>query len=574
MTSASTALRRSRTGLAALAAAVIAPLALTLSAPAAQADQTYYVPVSKAWTISGRGYGHGHGMSQYGAQGAALKGLSYDKIVDFYYPGTSWTKAKGQVRVLISADTTSDLQVRPRKGLTVRDLTDGASWQLPDKAGVDRWRLTPVTRGTIVQFHKADRWRSWQIPGGRAKFKGAGEFTARGVVTLLVPSGADVTGVRYRGSLRSVPPYPKATVRDTVNVVSMDAYVRGVVPYEMPASWQPAALRAQAVAARTYAAWLRAQNPHRYYQICDTTACQVYGGVAAEQTSSNAAVSATRRQILSYGGKPAFTQFSASSGGWTAAGSVPYLPAERDPYDKFPGNAVHRWSADVSASSLEAAHPEVGSLIELRVTSRDGHGIWGGRVAQIVLEGTKGTAYMTGDDFRWQYDLRSTWFSIAPTPIIERWRELGGAKSAIGRPTTGEYALDDGSAQNFSRGRIFWNAATGARELMGPLLFTYRAYGGPSSHVGWPETGILKAPRKGHKVRLQRGYLYSKPGLGAHVMFGRVLHYWATDEGGPDGSLGYPTSNVRTVRAGQRVDFQHGRITWVSSTGQFRVVKK
>ncbi len=573
MTVASAAPRRSRTGLAALAIAVVAPLALTITGPAAQADQTYYVPVSKTWTISGRGYGHGHGMSQYGAQGAALKGLSYDRIIDFYYPGTTWTKAKGRVRVLISADTTSDLQVRPRKGLTVRDLADGASWPLPDKPGVDRWRLTPIARGTIVQFHKADRWRTWQIPDGRAKFKEAGEFSARGVLTLLVPSGADVTGVRYRGSLRSVPPYPKATVRDTVNVLPMDSYVRGVVPYEMPTSWAPAALRAQAVAARTYAAWLRAQNPHRYYQICDTTACQVYGGVAAEQASSNTAVSATRGQILSYGGKPAFTQFSASSGGWTAAGSVPYLPAERDPYDKFSGNAVHHWSVEVSTSSLEKAHPEVGSLIDVRVTSRDGHGIWGGRVGQVVLDGTSGTAYLTGDDFRWQYDLRSTWFSIAPTPIIERWRELGGAGSSIGRPTTGEYVLDDGSAQNFTKGRIFWNAATGARELMGPLLFTYRAYGGPSSHVGWPETGILKAPRKGHKVRLQRGYLFSKPGLGAHVMFGPVLRYWATDQGGPNGSLGYPTSNVRTVRAGERVDFQHGRITYVASTGQFRVVK-
>ena len=136
----------------------------------------------------------------------------------------------------------------------------------------------------------------------------------------------------------------------------------------MPASWDAAALRAQAVAARTYAAWLRAQNPRRYYQICDTTSCQVYGGVTAEQTSSNDAVTATAGKILTYQGKPAFTQFSSSSGGWTSKGSVPYLPAKKDPYDNIAMNANHSWKVVVSARSLERSHPEIGTLLDLRVT--------------------------------------------------------------------------------------------------------------------------------------------------------------------------------------------------------------
>ena len=314
----------------------------------------------------------------------------------------------------------------------------------------------------------------------------------------------------YRGVLRLVRPYAGSTARDTVNVLSMDQYVQGVVPYEMPSSWEQQALRAQAVAARTYASYQRAQNPRRYWQICDTTSCQVYGGVAAEQVSSNNAVKATAGKVLTYKGKPAFTQFSSSSGGWTSAGSVEYLPAKRDPYDDFPGNAMHSWETQVSATTLENAHPEIGDLVDVRVTKRDGHGQWNGRVLQIVLDGTDGTALMSGDDFRWAFGLRSTWFTIAPTPIIERWRHLGGEKGELGAPKSGEYAYENGSAQDFRHGKIFWFAKTGARDMKGPILKAYRDYGGPSSNIGWPATGMMPAYDDGHKVRLQRGKIYSK----------------------------------------------------------------
>jgi SpoIID/LytB domain protein len=511
-------------------------------------------------------------MSQYGAQGAALQGLNYRQIVDFYYPRTRWATAKGSVRVLISDDYTSDLQVRTRPGLEVRDLADHTAWTLPANDGVDRWRLAARGGATVVQFHDRSGWHRWRVPG-RGRFAGAGEFLARGPLTLLLPDGGDsVTPRKYRGTLRSVPPYAGATTRDTVNVLSMDAYVQGVVPYEMPASWKPAALRAQAVAARTYAAWQRAQNPRRYYQICDTTACQVYGGVPAEQSSSNKAVQVTAGKILTYHGRPAFTQFSSSSGGWTSSGGVPYLPAQADPYDAFDDNPMHTWKVTVDVSALERAHPEVGRLVDLRVSSRDGHGSWGGRVQQIVLRGSDGTAYLTGDDFRWQYGLRSTWFAIAPTPIIERWRHIGAAKSSVGRPRSGEYGLVDGSAQKFAHGRIFWSRASGAREMLGPVLRAYRKLGGPSSTLGWPETGVLRAALGGHKVRLQGGYLFAKPKIGAHALFGPILRYWWRHEGGPRGQLGYPTRNVVAVRVGQRATFQGGRITYVRATHEFRVV--
>ncbi len=138
--------------------------------------------------------------------------------------------------------------------------------------------------------------------------------------------------VTYRGTLqsRSLPGSP-ARHRVTVNRVSLDDYVRGVIPREMPASWRPAALRAQAIAARTYAAFEVADSTNPVYQLCDTTSCQVYGGKSAEFASTNAATTATAGQIRTFHGAPAFTQFSASNGGWMSAGSQPYLAASRTP---------------------------------------------------------------------------------------------------------------------------------------------------------------------------------------------------------------------------------------------------
>ncbi len=553
-----------------VAASLAFALAVT-AAPPAQADQTYYVPVSRTWVVVGHGYGHGHGLSQYGAQGAALRGRSYSDIAKFYYPGTSWSRVKGKVRVLLSAGSTSDLQVRARQGLTVRDLSHDAVWKLPRRGGLDRWRLTAAKGGgTAVQYHNAKGWHRWDIPGRRHTLRGGGQLHAPGPLNLLVPSGSGVVSRQYRGALRLVRSHAGSAQRDTVNVLRMDQYVRGVVPYEMPTSWEPQALRAQSVAARTYAAWQRAQNPKRSYQICDTTACQVYGGVTAEQPSSNAAVRATSRRILTYRHRPAFTQFSASSGGWTSDGGEPYLPAKKDPYDGFAGNSVHSWSTRVSVSALESSHPNIGRLLDLRVTRRNGHGAWRGRVQRLVLDGSSGRAAMTGEDLRWAFGLRSDWFTIKATPIISRWKRLGAAKSRLGAVRSAEHAVHGGAAQDFRHGRIYWMRSTGARDLMGPVLKAYRTYGGPSSRVGWPTTGMMRAAHSGHKARFQHGMVYSRPRPGAHIVYGAILRRWG-QAGAATSALGYPTTNVRRIPGGLRGRFQHGAIRWNRSSGRFTI---
>lgn len=148
------------------------------------------------------------------------------------------------------------------------------------------------------------------------------------------------------------------------------------------------------------------------YQLCDTTSCQVYGGYDAEHPASNAAVDATRQQVLLASGKPAFTQFGASSGGWTSAGSVSYLPARQDPYDGWSGNPVHTWDQKVTDTTLENTWPALGDLTRLVVTDRDGNGDWGGRLRSITLVGSKQRVVVSGDSFRAALGLRSTWLTF------------------------------------------------------------------------------------------------------------------------------------------------------------------
>ena len=304
-------------------ALLVAALLGASATPAHAAGDRWPVPHQATITIRGHGFGHGHGMSQYGAEGAAREGLTYRQIADFYYQGTSWGTARGRVDVLITGDTSDDLVVLARKGLVLRDRATGEKTELPDN-GATRWRIVPAKGGQSRVGYLDGTWHSW------GTLKGEGEFSAHAKpVTLVTPSGNRA----YRGRLRAAAPSDGSTARSTVNDVSLESYLKGVVPLEMPALWSPEAVRAQAVAARTYAAYERDHPLGSDYQICDTSSCQVYGGYDAEHPASNSAVDATRQQVLLASGKPAFTQFGASSGGWTSAGSVSYLPARQDPYD-------------------------------------------------------------------------------------------------------------------------------------------------------------------------------------------------------------------------------------------------
>lgn len=375
-----------------------------LLCPPVQADgtdgvDTDAVPVAGKLTITGNGFGHGRGLSQYGANGAAKAGLSAAQILAFYYPGTQRTQLSTRVRVWLTGDSDRSLVVRPESGLKVTDLRTGRAFTLPSiRVGAKAWRLAVVNGRSRVFFLKAGTWHLYRT-AGRIALAGNGEFRTKDGTVTVAYGGANHV---YRGQVR-------LTDGRSVNVLSLDNYLRGVVASEMPASWHPNALRAQAVAARTYAAFERAAHVDRSYQICDTSACQVYRGVAAEYPSTNAAVTATAGWILTAGGQPAFTQFSASNGGWSAYGGRSYLPAHQDGYDQ----AYRGWTKSLTAAAVQKAYPGIGTLVSARVTARDGAGEWGGRVTSVLLHGSKKDVTVSGGALRSLAGLRSEYFRFS-----------------------------------------------------------------------------------------------------------------------------------------------------------------
>ena len=371
-----------------------------LVAPAspAAADDPFDVPDSATITVRGDGSGHGKGMSQYGAYGAAREGLRVGQILDFYYPGTRFGEAGGKVKVWIRGDDDRDLVVRDRDGLTIFEVGTRKTWR-PREPRATQWRVRPNRRGDNVISFRTRRWRTWNVVSGDVEIAAAGK-----PLTLRTPDGK----VRYRGALRSVD--FQGTQRLTGNVLPLEQYLRGVVSSEMQAGWPQQGLRAQAVAARTYVVHERGDG-NTYYDICDTAACQAYGGASAEAAATTRAVTATARDVLTYGAEVAFAQYSASNGGWTVDGGEPYLPAQPDPYEGDSSD-YYNWRRTFTTRQFERAF-RLGNLTYLQVEDRDGNGPRGGRVATVRLEDESGSYKdVAGEEFQSSLDLPSTLFEI------------------------------------------------------------------------------------------------------------------------------------------------------------------
>jgi SpoIID/LytB domain protein len=171
-------------------------------------------------------------------------------------------------------------------------------------------------------------------------------------------------------------------------------------------------MRAQAVAARTYAAYEREHAGNPDYDLCDTAACQAYGGASREHPASDTAVARTARKILTHRGETAFAQYSASNGGWTVDGGRPYLPAKQDRYEGTSSD-YYGWTVEIPVGAIEDVY-NIDNLTGIAIETRDGNGRRGGRVGTVRLENadTGWTGTVTGDSFRRNFGLLSTLFTI------------------------------------------------------------------------------------------------------------------------------------------------------------------
>jgi SpoIID/LytB domain protein len=374
-----------------------ATLATLPAAPASALEEVYERPADGVFQVEGHGWGHGHGLNQWGAEGAARQGVPHTAILDHYYPGTaSATKASRAVRVLISEDDHNDVVVRAVSGLAVRDRASGAVHTLP--SGPSRWRLVQTGAGQQIQSYNGS-WATWAT-GGKSAWTGPLQFEGPSPLRLYF---ADGSAREYRGVLRAVK--TGTSTVNVVNVLDLEQYLLGVVPRESPSSFRAEALKAQAVAARSYTTYrLDHVSSSATYDICSTTMCQVYGGVRLitaggtvyelEQASTTAAVNATKGVVRTYGGAAIFAEFSSSNGGWSTQGSFAYLAPRADPWDEV-ASPSHYWTATLSAAQLERKYPAVGRLLRIRVTRRDGNGEWGGRVKEVRLEGVSSSGAAT-----------------------------------------------------------------------------------------------------------------------------------------------------------------------------------
>jgi SpoIID/LytB domain protein len=398
-----------------------------------------------AYVIYGRGFGHGRGLSQYGSYGwATAHGWSWQQILDFYYGGSTGNTVapidnpNGTIRVWLSAmnNLQTGVVADVQNAVFLEDPVPGRVWtslvarEVSEKVyrvwgSTARRCVLPSQTPTDVGFELiAD------VADGASFTTQVGQDPAAAPtqnIGLCEPKSDRAHRVRYyRGIIRAVN-NPRNENR-TINITTMESYLRGVVPRESPGAWGDAAggagmnaLRAQAVAARSYAS-----TENRYAGLantCDTQDCQVYGGAALregvseqpyslEDPRTDAAIAETAGVVIrSRNGGVVRTEFSSSNGGRTAGGA---FPAQADPGDLASNSSLMVWTRSVSAAQFQQRYSQIGTLTSI-TTSHDGlGGDWNGYTTEVTITGTNGAVKMSGWAFRTAFDLPAPWYGVSP----------------------------------------------------------------------------------------------------------------------------------------------------------------
>jgi stage II sporulation protein D len=327
--------------------------------------------------IKGAGWGNGVGMSQWGAEGYAVHGWDYRRILAHYYPHTTLgTAADPSVRVLLAE------------------------------------KKTTVAIGSSAPFLLVDaRGRKVHVPARTLRFGARMRMGGKPLVPpVTVKPGVQplsLDGAAFRGTMTIV---RGAGALSVVNTVPLELYLRAVVPSEMPRGWLLPAYEAQAVAARSYV--LTRLDPGAPFDVYRDGRNQVYAGVAAETNVTNDAVGRTTGQVLTYDGRVVTAYYDSDAGGRTAAvedvytgrSPEPYLVSVSDPYDSL--SPYRHWRLALTAQGLSS---RLRSAIEdVRVTHAPS-----GVATTVELRGQHGRTLMAATDFQRRLGLRSPRFSIS-----------------------------------------------------------------------------------------------------------------------------------------------------------------
>jgi SpoIID/LytB domain protein len=562
--------------------AVVLTTVLVPATPAA-AERTF--------TFFGSGYGHGLGMSQWGANGLARMGWSEQRIVEHFYRGAQVVRTDALPR-----------------NIRIEVLAGERTVHLEAVSGrVRLWHGEPGDR-LIDSIPSGKTWtvnakaHAYAIEDGAGRLVGDRRWGGpnRPIVATYADVGARVfvreaDGVWGRGF-----EYNRGQLEFDLYACSGGCSMRAVIPLgfeeylyglgEVPTSWPVAALRAQAIAARSYAAaTIRGQGglrPACGCHLTDGAGDQVYIGYSREGADGGSrwvgAVRDTEAKAAVYEGQVIQAFYAASDGGhsenvedvWHGgndAYSIPWLRGVCDPGESTSGNPYTNWKVRFSADALT-------SRLGLGIGRIRGFGTIdrgrSGRIVEAVVIGADGRARIEGSTLRSRLGLRDTrvWIdtnrNILAGPIRERYDSLG---CKPGLPTSKQLQLNGGSQQLFRRGGIFRNdRADITIWLRGAVFEEYDDVGTGRGVLGLPTSGVVDLADGTNRLAVscgscsrtdfQWGRIYAKDGVGAHALWGRVLTSYL-DARGPGGALGFPTSRVRKVSGGgQRASFEHGSI--------------
>lgn len=308
-------------------------------------------------------------------------------------------------------------------GQTVRiGIREGrGSVALTSDSGLGVWK-----NGSLWKKFPARTPLQIALKGNAVTVGGAAAAGAVEVRPLSSAGSVKITdGYAYRGAIR-VMKSPQRWGLTVVNVVPVEEYLYGVVGKEMSPSWHREALKAQAVAARTYAISHKNYFASRGFDMTDDTSSQIYAGINGESPSVIAAVDATRGEILTYGGKPIDAFFCSTAGGWTEnsenvwGSRIPYLRGVSDDSSRMPS---YRWSVTTTpeklAANLTTAGKGVGKVRSItlsplgkRPMAVSDRGV-SGRVLSMTVNGSAGSVRVTGNAFQSIYGLKSTLFDFS-----------------------------------------------------------------------------------------------------------------------------------------------------------------
>jgi SpoIID/LytB domain protein len=471
---------------------------------------------AKSFTFYGSGWGHGVGMSQYGSYGLAAKGWKYQRILKRFYAGTTIGNAPNPVaplRVGLGYDR-STFHVRAERAQVSLRVGSAGGQQIGRIPIGKTWEIRVAGAGFAIVNHQGKRI------GGSGKTWGS---RSKPVVAVSAPSGARpvVTekGYGYPHGVLEFGLYQRSGTwyQRLVLSIGMEDYLKGIA--EIPASWPQQALRAQIVAARSFATY-QARNYGRR-STCD---CHVLDGIGdqtyhgdqqeTQPTYGKAwvnAVEATRGKVILSKGKPILAVYSASDGGHTDSVAdawhggdqsvmqyYPYLDAACDPGEFVASQRLSYYSY-LNWSSPSYSGATLAARFGLGIGSVTGFGSArrgkGGRIISVVVQGSQGKKSMSGSSLRSVLALRDSrvWVNSNENIVGDIRRVYDDAMCAPGLPKTARRKVPGGAWQGFKQGAIYRNDRADLTVwLKGPVFEEYRRRGGPTGSLGLPETPIRK----------------------------------------------------------------------------------